>query len=98
MTRDDVLQTLRAHQGDLEARKITSLALFGSFARGDAGPDSDVDLLFEYDVARAPGLFELMETREYLVGLLNLGVDLVPSDGLKPMLRPNVERDAVRAF
>ena len=98
MTRDEIIATLRAHRAEIEARKITSLALFGSFARGDAGPDSDVDLLFEYDMARVPGLFELMETQEYLAELLGARVDLVPRDGLKPLLRPAVLRDALPAF
>jgi len=98
MTRDDVLQTLRAHQGDLEARKITSLALFGSFARGDATAESDVDLLYGYDTARVPGLFELMEAREYLETLLHRGVDLVPRHRVKPLLRPQVEREALPVF
>ena len=44
-TREDVLRVLRAHEAELRAMGIERLDLFGSFARDEAGPDSDVDLL-----------------------------------------------------
>ena len=48
---DDVIATLRAHEAELRAAGIHRLSLFGSVARGDAGPDSDVDLAAELDRA-----------------------------------------------
>lgn len=48
---DDVIATLRAHEAELRAAGVKRLSLFGSVARGDAGPDSDVDLVAELDRA-----------------------------------------------
>lgn len=94
MTRDEVLSILRAHRAELAALGVSSLALFGSFARDEARPDSDVDLLVEFD---GPLTFSrYMDAKFYLEDLLGRKVDLVPREGLKPRLRPIVEREEIR--
>jgi predicted nucleotidyltransferase len=98
MTRDDIIAKLRAHRAELERRKLTSLALFGSFARGEAGADSDIDLLFDYDPARVPGYIELGVTEVYLEGLLGRPVELVPRRSLRPHVRPGADRDAISVY
>ena len=57
---EDVVATLRAHETDLRAAGIQSLALFGSVARGDADPDSDVDLAVKFDPAARISLIGLV--------------------------------------
>ena len=57
---EDVIATLRAHETDLRAAGIQSLALFGSVARGDADPDSDVDLAVKFDPAARISLIGLV--------------------------------------
>lgn len=84
--RQQVLEVL-GHQGIVTAR------LFGSAARGDDGPDSDVDLLV--DLPPGLGLFALARMRRELEELLGVAVDLVPEDGLKPHLRTRVLAEAV---
>ncbi len=74
---------------------VKSLALFGCVARGDAGPESDVDLLVEF--SRPTGLFELFALRRRLEAILGHRVDLVPRDGLKPRIRDAVLREAIDA-
>ena len=70
------------------------LALFGSAARDEMRPDSDVDVLVDFDgPATFDGYFEL---KDYLEGLLCRPVDLVTDKGLKPGARQYVERDLVR--
>lgn len=96
MTRDEVLAILRAHRAELAAFGVKSLALFGSFARDEARPDSDVDLLVEFAPEAHVGLFELIDLKERLEQLLGRKVDLVPREGLKPRLRPIVEREEIR--
>jgi predicted nucleotidyltransferase len=49
MQREEVLKILRDHRADLDALGVRHLSLFGSVARGDAGPESDVDVLVEFD-------------------------------------------------
>lgn len=94
MTRDEVLIILRTHYSELAALGVTSIALFGSFARDEAGPDSDVDLIVEFD--GPPSFAAYMDVRFLLEDLLGRDVDLVPRHGLKPRLRPIVEREQIR--
>ena len=69
--RERVLRILRGQASRLRARGITSLDLFGSMARGEAGPESDVDLLIEVDPAAGFGLSDLLDVQEELGGLLD---------------------------
>ena len=94
MRRDEALTLLRAHTADLPRFHVKSLALFGSVARDEAGPESDLDLLLEFD---GPATFDLyMGLKLFLEDLLGCRVDLVMSKALKPRMRPHVEREAVR--
>jgi len=98
MRRDEVLDILRTHEAELRGRfGIASLALFGSVARDEAGPGSDVDVLVELG-EHPMGLFRWLELREYLEGLLGSRVDLGTADALKRPLREQVLREAVRAL
>jgi len=69
---------------------IRWLALFGSVLRDDFRPDSDVDVLVEFEPGAQIGLFEFMRIQEELAALLQRPVDLVPKDGLKPVIRSSV--------
>ena len=74
--------------------RVRELAVFGSAARGDARPDSDIDLLVEFEGGSHPGLawFELEEALE---GVLGHRVDLTLKHLLRPRVRVEAERDAV---
>jgi hypothetical protein len=93
MDRDQILQTLRDHQAELRAMGIKSLAIFGSVARGEATPESDVDILVEF--TDSPGFRGYMALKFYLEDLLGRKVDLVMIGALKPWARPLVEQEAV---
>ena len=94
MGRDEVIAALQAHRAELDKHSVKSLSLFGSVARGDAGPDSDVDLLVEF--TKPVGLFHISGLKFYLEGLLGCGVDLVPRKGLKPRIRESVLAEEIR--
>jgi hypothetical protein len=96
--RERVLKMLRRHERELRARGLTRLALFGSTARGDLRPDSDVDLLIEIDPERRFGLFAFLDLKNDLAGLLGRPVDLAFPDAMRPKLRAAVLRDAVEVF
>lgn len=71
---------------------VSNLRLFGSSARGDDRPESDIDLLVHLD--RRLGLIGLARLQHELQEILGAPVDLVPDDGLKPDVRAAIERDA----
>ena len=93
MTRDKVLRVLSEHRADLVRLGVKRLALFGSAARDEAGPQSDVDLLVEFD--HQVGLFEFIDVKEFLEDVLGGPVDLGTPESLHPRLRERVLREAV---
>jgi uncharacterized protein len=56
---------------------IRSMAFFGSVLRKDFGPDSDVDIMVEFEEGKEPGLFEIVDMQEKLSEILGHKVDLV---------------------
>jgi len=94
MRLDEVLSFLSSHRRELEERfGISSLALFGSVARDEAGPESDVDILVEFN--ETPGLAQYMGLKFWLEAGLGRHVDLVMDKALKPWARPLVEAEAI---
>lgn len=94
MERQHALDVLRNSKAELVRRfGVTRLALFGAFAREREQSDSDVDVLVAFDGPatsdRYFGVQFLLEDR------LGRPVDLVTEKGLRPELRPYVERDAI---
>jgi len=75
------------------AHGITGLRVFGSVARGDDRPDSDVDLLA--DLPPGLGLFGLGRVEAELEGIVSARVDLAPAESLKPQIRKRVEQELV---
>jgi len=72
---------------------VKSLAVFGSTARNEAAPSSDIDILVIFD--SSPTFDQYIETKFYLEDLLDCKVDLVIQDGLKPLIRKEVEKEAI---
>lgn len=95
MRRDDVLRLLREHRDELRTRfGVTSSALFGSYARDEARPDSDVNLLIDLD---APVTFlGYMGLIEYLEALFGTRVDVSTRDELRTRVRPYAEKELIR--
>jgi len=74
------------------------VALFGSRARGDNRPDSDIDIMIEVDPTARIGVYEYVALKDYIAGLFEGPVDIVSRDGLKVYLRPAAPADAIYAF
>lgn len=91
-------ERLRVSEGDLAALcaryHVRELAVFGSAAREEAGPDSDLDLLVLFEEDARVTLFTLIEFQAELSELFGQPVDLVPKNGLKPALRREVLAEA----
>jgi uncharacterized protein len=93
--RAEALRRLAAHRDELAAMGAGSLSLFGSVARDEAGPDSDVDVLIE--LGRPLDLFDLGRIQIRLEEIFGQRVDLVMPDTLRPRLRASVLDEAVHA-
>jgi predicted nucleotidyltransferase len=96
--RERVLRVLHEQAPRLRARGITSLSLFGSMARAETGPKSDIDLLIETDPANRPGFVELFDLREELSKLLGRPVQFAFGSAMRPWLREWVEEDRIGIF
>jgi hypothetical protein len=96
LKRSDTLATVRSHQTILQNMGVISLYLFGSVARDEATPTSDVDFLVEF--AKPIGLFQLFLVQHYLEDVLHCKVDLGTADALREHLREPVLKDAIRVF
>jgi hypothetical protein len=92
----EVLTKVKAHQATLEAMGVKSLDLFGSVARNQATPTSDIDFLIEF--SKPVGLFQLLDVQYFLEDLLKRSIDLGTVDSLKEHLRKPVLEDAIRVF
>jgi len=98
MNREQLITTLRSHETELRRRGVRHAALFGSQARGDATPASDVDVLIDLDPDAAISIFDYARLKRYISDLFPDRVDVINRAALKPALRDNATADAVRAF
>ena len=98
ITAAEVIGILRAHETALREAGIRALSLFGSVARGEARPDSDIDLVAKLDPAARMDLIRLVALEQELGDLLGREVQILTEPIRKPRLRAEVERDSVRAF
>jgi uncharacterized protein len=72
---------------------VSQLGIFGSYARGDYNSASDIDILVEY--SHKPSLFDLIELQDYLSDRLQMKVDLVTKDGLKPQIKEKILAEVI---
>ena len=98
MDRDQILDRLRDHAPDLRRHGVVRAALFGSTARGEAQPDSDIDILVELDPEAPIDLLAYVGIVQFIEDLFPTAVDVANRAALRPLVRPSVERDAVYAF
>jgi len=94
LTRDEILRRLALHRADLRRLGARRLGLFGSFARNEARPDSDVDVVVDLD---QHGFDRYMDLKLFLEDLFGRRVDLVLIDRIKPALRERILRDVIDA-
>ena len=91
----EVLRVIREKQPELTGRfTVRRIGVFGSFARGGADPESDMDILVELG---EPTFDRYIDLKFYLEEVLNRSVDLVMADTVKPRLRPIIGKEVVYA-
>lgn len=92
-----IAEALRPHEATLRGLGLRSLALFGSAARASQTPESDVDLLYEFDPGAAT-LDHLLDLQTTLEEILGREVDLVSRKYLSPILRRHIGPDVMPVF
>lgn len=91
----DILRVIREKQPELARRfSVRRIGVFGSFVRGGARPESDVDILVELS---EPTFDHYMDLKFFLEEALNRSVDLVMAETVKPRLRPILQKEVVYA-
>jgi predicted nucleotidyltransferase len=100
MRRDDVIARLKETEPALRAFGVAALYLFGSYARDEAEPESDVDVFVDPVPGGRFGFLPFMDALETIQKAVGNGaeVDYGTRNGLHPLLKPDIEREAVRIF
>jgi predicted nucleotidyltransferase len=97
LSRAEALKILKDHEADLKRIGVRSLYMFGSTARDEAEPTSDVDLFFDHERGNF-SLFDLMDAEELASIILGRKADIMTRGSLHPVLRRRIEASAVRVF
>lgn len=98
MNKSEAIEKLKRQANAVRALGATSLYLFGSVARNEAGPTSDLDLFIDYDPASRFNAFDLVGIKLLLEEELHLPVDVTTRDSLHPMLKDRIENSALQIF
>ena len=98
MRRNDVISKLKSTEPALRDFGVAALYLFGSYARDEASPDSDVDVFVDVAPGATFGLRPYMGAFETLKQAVGENVDYGTRKGLHPLLRSDIEREAIRIF
>jgi predicted nucleotidyltransferase len=93
-----IIAKLRENETALKARGVSHAALFGSRARGESRPGSDVDILVEIEPTFPMDVFQYVGVVHAIEDLFAERVDVSNRAAMKPHVRPSAERDAIYAF
>ena len=89
---------LQAIRGDVHLNVIKSVALFGSYVTGGAGPDSDIDVLIEFLPKSGIGYFELFDIQQNLEGSVGKRIDLLTPQAISKYFRDEVLAQAEAVY
>src|SRR5262245_65984571 len=98
MNSSEALDTLRRSELALRGRGVKHAALFGSVARDDHGPDSDIDIIIEIDPDARITVFDYVDLKEYIAGLFDGPVEVVNREALELHCLRGAMADAIYRF
>jgi uncharacterized protein len=98
MTRDEIIATIRSAAPALRAEGVSKLAIFGSRARGDARPDSDLDVLFEVEPERRFSALNLVGVQHIIQDATGLSVQATMRRSLEPRMVERIADDVIEVF
>jgi predicted nucleotidyltransferase len=94
----EAIRILKAHAAALKTMGARALYLFGSTARGEADQQSDLDIFVDIDQASKFSLVELIQIQQFLEDELSVAVDVTTRDSLHPLMKADIEKQAVRIY
>lgn len=94
----EAIEKLSVERDAIAALGVEALYLFGSTAADRASEDSDLDLFIDYDPASKFSLLDLVAVKQHLEHRLGAVIDVTTRDALHPLIRPEIERTAVKVF
>lgn len=97
MDKQHVIDIIKTNPSVLDEFSVKSISVFGSVVRGDERPDSDVDILVEFEPDARIGFFAFARLQRRLSDLLGRPVDLVTPDALHKAMKNRILEEAVRA-
>jgi uncharacterized protein len=98
MSREEVISRIRRNADAIRALGAGALYLYGSHARDEAGPHSDIDVFIDRDPAKRFGFIELTELEFLLRDILGAEVDVSTRTGLHPAISREIEISAVKVL
>lgn len=98
MTNAEILDVLRRSEPELRAKGVRHAGLFGSTARGEATPDSDIDIMIDLDPELPLSIYDYVGIKLFIADLFEGPVDVVNRSSLKPYVAKNAIGDVIKAF
>jgi predicted nucleotidyltransferase len=93
-TLSEIKEILRKHKKELKEKyKVKSIAIFGSYARGEQTEESDIDIMVEF---YEPIGLKIVDLKDYLESILNVKVDLITKNSIQnPYIKKSIEEDLI---
>jgi predicted nucleotidyltransferase len=98
ITREQIIARLREIAPAIKAQGVTNLAIFGSRARGDARPDSDLDVLIDTTPRGASPAFDFFKVLHLIEDATGLQIQISMRDLLKPRITERIADDVIEVF
>jgi len=93
-TLEQIKSIINEHRRELEERfKVKSIAIFGSYVRGEQSSKSDIDILVTFN--KSVSLLHIVSLENYLSDILEIKVDVVPAKNVRAELKEVILREAV---
>ncbi|MCF8082579.1 MAG: nucleotidyltransferase family protein [Deltaproteobacteria bacterium] len=96
MDKERIVKLLHANETLLKSFHVPSVSVFGSVLRGEVGPESDVDILVEFEPNADIGLFEFVQVKDALGSSLGMPLDLTTPEALHPAFKDKILREMLR--